>query len=346
MLLRVRSIGWQAVLCGLTSCSCLIAVAFLSVAMAGSPSPASFDGWNISAYVPSDLATWAAYYRKNARVQLAPEQRLPNGVSWRLHVDVVSKLAMPRVTWMPDARSTRTANGLLDVVHGGAMLFSAAMGQDLEAMNDRARRNGFRPLEYDRPVVQTDVGLTYATPALVSLIDLGYVAGEGTGLWRIIRGTTFDLGTGRMFGIEACTGSDLAYGTGRMIGPGIFDDQKNYLFQFGKLLRVCDRASYLKFVQLLTRRANLIAEQMIESKDPLVRTCSEKAGPFLGADQPIELYLTFRGLAVHNMEYEPNSRRGTCTLERSPVNPVILPYRELEPFMIPGAWRDELLRLK
>jgi hypothetical protein len=49
-------------------------------------------------------------------------------------------------------------------------------------------------------------------------------------------------------------------------------------------------------------------------------------------------------LAVHNTEYRPNSSRSYCTLLRSPVNPVIIPYRELEPFMIPGAWRDELLK--
>ena len=241
---------------------------------------------------------------------------------------------------------------MLDMVHGGAMLFSAAMGQELDEINDRELRSGFPALEYDRPVVQTDVGLTYATPTLVSLVDLGYVKSGGTGVWRIIRGLTFDLRTKQMFRVEACPGSDIAYGSKVYGAAGITADGKysikvphNYLFQFGKLLRVCDRETYLKFIQLLTAKAALIAEQTAGSRDQAVQWCSEKANPFIGEDQEIVLYLTFKGLAVHNTEYWPNAGRSYCTLTRSPVNPVILPYRELEPFMIPGAWRDELLKL-
>ena len=337
----------------LASQAYVITLALVLVVLAGPPSYASFDGWNLSYYVASDQATWAAYYRKNARVRLGPEQRLPNGVSWRLHVDAGTKLALPRITWMPNAQSTRTANAMLDMVHGGAMLFSAAMGQELDEINDRELRRGFPALEYDRPVVQTDVGLTYATPTLVSLADLGYVKSGGTGVWRIIRGLTLDLRTRQMFRVEACPGSDVAYGSEVYGAAGITADRKysievpgNYLFQFGKLLQICDRERYLKFIELLTAKAALVAEQMVKSKDPAVEWCSEKAGPFIGEDQEIVLYLTFKGLAVHNTEYRPNAGRSYCTLHRSPVNPVILPYRELEPFMIPGAWRDELLKLR
>jgi len=329
-----------------------LALVLILVALRGTPSRASLDGWDVGDYVAPDQATWLAYYVKNARARLGPQQRLPNGVSWRLHEDVGTKLAMPRITWMPDAQSIRTANRMLDLVQGGAMLFSAAMGQELERLNEWRRGRGEYPLEYDRPVVQTDVGLTYATPRLASLVDLGFVVGEGTGVWRIIRGLTFDLRTKQMFRIEACPGSDVAYGSEVYGAAGITADGKysipvpgNSLFQFGKLLRVCDQETHLKFIQLLTRRANLIAEQVVKSRDPVVRECNEKAGPFIRGDQEIVLYLTFRGLAVHNTEYWPNSSRSYCTLQRSPVNPVVLPYRELEPFMIPGAWRDELLAL-
>jgi hypothetical protein len=137
-----------------------------------------------------------------------------------------------------------------------------------------------------------------------------------------------------MFRVEACPGSDDAYGGGG-----------NYSFQFGKLLRVCDWDTYLKFVDLLKTQAALVAERTAGSTDPAVAWCSEKAGPFIDRYEEIALYLTFRGLAVHNTEYRPMVRDRDCGLKRSPVNPVIIPYRELEPFMIPGAWRDELLKL-
>src|SRR5262245_17416151 len=129
----------------------------LIIWLAASPSRASLDGWDVGDYVAPDQAKWLAYYGKNARPRLGPEQRLPNGVSWRLHEDVGTKLAMPRITWMPDAQSMRTANSMLDSVQGGAMLFSAAMGQELEQLNEWRRGRGEYPLEYDRPVVQTDV---------------------------------------------------------------------------------------------------------------------------------------------------------------------------------------------
>jgi hypothetical protein len=51
-------------------------------------------------------------------------------------------------------------------------------------------------------------------------------------------------------------------------------------------------------------------------------------------------------LAVRNTEFGFIPARDNCVLERSTVNPLIIPYREVEPFMIPGPWRDELLKLK
>ena len=265
-----------------------------------------------------------------------PEQRLPNGVSWRLHVDAGTGLALPRITWMPDPQSLRSVNDMLDMVHGGAMLFSDLMRPSLDHGNGLHHRDGFPLPDYRHPIVQTDVGLTYATPTLVSLVDLGFVPTDGRIVTRIIRGLTFDLRTREMFRVEACPGSDRVYG-----GKG-----GNYLFQFGKLLQVCDTETYLSFVRLLTAKAALVAEQTAGSKDPLAARCSEKAGRVVGPHQEIVLYLTFGGLAVHNTEFEEfGLRRDDCTLERSPVNPIILPYSELKPFMIPGAWRDELLKL-
>jgi hypothetical protein len=55
-------------------------------------------------------------------------------------------------------------------------------------------------------------------------------------------------------------------------------------------------------------------------------------------EQEYALYLTFSGLAVHVGGPE-------CPVARRPDNPIIVPYRRLEPLMQPGPWRDELLSL-
>ena len=49
-----------------------------------------------------DPSTWASYFQQHARLRLSPEQRLPNGVAWRLVTDAQSRIAMPRLTWMRD----------------------------------------------------------------------------------------------------------------------------------------------------------------------------------------------------------------------------------------------------
>jgi hypothetical protein len=317
---------------------CLIGLAVVTAALAGSPSRAdSFvSGWEDGRYAVPDQATWAAYYRSHAHVRLGPEQRLPNGVAWRLHVEVASRLAMPRITWMPDAQSVRTANGLLDMVHGGALLFAAHVRRQLDAENELRREEGEQPLEYDRPVIQTDVGLTYATPTLMSVVDLGVVPTDRRIATRIIRGLTFDLRTGEMFRVEPCPGSEGGYGA----------RSGDYRFRFGKLLQLCETETYLKFVQLLSARSVMAAERTARSDGSRLAWCSEKGGRVVAPHQEMVLYLTDGGLAVHNTEYGFIPARDNCATERSPVNPVILPYRELEPFMMPGAWRDELLKLK
>ena len=327
----------------------MTAFALVLLVLAAPASHATFDGWDLDNYVKEDQGTWAAYYRSHARVRLGPEQRLPNGVSWRLHVDIGTGLAVPRITWMPDARRMRAANTLFDIAQGGAMLVSRAAGRELHEEQTRLRLDGKPIFQYGKSVVQTDVGLTYATPNLVSFVDLGYVVHEeGNATWRIIHGVTFDLAVRRVFGIEACPDSDIPYiGLQYTVAKQGVREPINYLFQFGPL-RVCNRQAYEKFVELLKRRAILVAEQAAGSKDPVVRACSEKPNveQHIDKDQEIVPYLTFKGLAVHNTEYWPNASRSYCTLARSPVNPVILPYWELEPFMVPGPWRDELLKLK
>src|SRR6267154_2211586 len=110
-----------------------IALALVLLVLAAPASHASFDAMDVPGYyLKEDQATWAAYYRSHARVRLGPEQRLANGVSWRLHIDVGTRLAMPRITWMPDARRIWTANAMFDMAQGGAMLVSRAAGRELD----------------------------------------------------------------------------------------------------------------------------------------------------------------------------------------------------------------------
>jgi hypothetical protein len=317
---------------------CLIGLAVVMAALAGSPSRAeSFvSGWEDGSYAVPDQATWAAYYRNQAHLRLGPEQRLPNGVVWRLHVELASRLAMPRIVSMPDAQSVRTANGLLDMVHGGALLFAMHVRRQLDAENALRREEGEQPLEYDRPIIQTDVGLTYATPTLMSIVDLGVVPTDRRIAKRIIRGLTFDLRTGEMFRVEGCPGNEGGYGA----------RSGDYRFRFGKLLQLCETETYLRFVQLLSARSVMATERSARSHDSRTAWCSETGGRVVAPHQEIVLYLTDRGLAVRNTEFGFIPARDNCVLERSTVNPLIIPYREVEPFMIPGPWRDELLKLK
>ncbi len=316
---------------------CLIGLAVVVVALGGSPSRAgSFvSGWEDGSYAVPDQATWAAYYRSRAHVRLGPERRLLNGVVWRLHVELASRLAMPRIVSMPDAQSARTANRLLDMVHGGALLFATHVRQQLDAENELRREQGEQPLQYNRPIIQTDVGLTYATPTLMSVVDLGIAPTDRRIAKRIIRGLTFDLRTGEMFRVEGCPGNEGGYGA----------RSGDYRFRFGKLLQLCETETYLRFVQLLSARSMMAAERSARSHDSRTAGCSETGGRVVTPHQEIVLYLTDRGLAVHNTEFGFIQARDNCALERSMVNPVILSYQELEPFMIPGPWRDELLRL-
>ncbi len=310
----------------------LIFTLVLAVTFSLSAHPAEYvDGWADGEDEMPDRSTWAAHYRENAHIHLGREQRLPNGVSWRVLVDTGTGIGMPRITWMADKAALRTANRLLDTVHGGAMLFAAQKKRELLQLNEIRRAMGFAALETNHAVKQTDVSLTYASARFLSVVDLEFVVPEGTGVTRIIRGLTFDLEQARIFRIDACPGSEGAYG------------EKDHLFRFGDLLAACDVPTYRRFVDLVTTRGRFLAEQNATNKDQHVMQCSERAGPFIGPDQDIVLYLTVNGLAVHNTSFWPNASRSYCPLTRSPVNPVVIPYSDLEPFMKPGPLKDELL---
>lgn len=123
----------------------LAALALALIASAASAGHATFWDWDVPYHVKEDEATWAAYYKKNARVELGREQRLPNGVSWRLHLDVGTGLAMPRITWMPDLRRVRTANDILDRSRAASCCSPARLVASLNwGTRSRGLRDGLR----------------------------------------------------------------------------------------------------------------------------------------------------------------------------------------------------------
>ena len=301
------------------------------------------DEWGIYDNKPlPDQSTWRAFYRDHARVRLGPELRLPNGVAWRLHTDDVSGVAWPRITWMPDSARTMTANEMLEMAHGGALLDAANADNWLKDLNARRRELDLPPLRSKRAIDQLRIDLVYASRRLVSVIDLETVESEGTFVGKIMRGLTFDLKQKATYRLAECPDSDRPYGESWGAEPS------NYLFQFGKLLQVCTPAAYRKFMSLFLANAELAARRYQRSQNVYVQDCiSHYLGDRKDIDEDQEnvVYLTFAGLAVQTATFGLGVDRTACTMYRSPLNPIIIPYRDLEPLLLPGPWRDELLAL-
>jgi hypothetical protein len=73
--------------------------------------------------------------------------------------------------------------------------------------------------------------------------------------------------------------------------------------------------------------------------------CSRWARTLLAEDVFVLPVLTSAGLALHDFLHNwPSMSRLKCLSGRDEDDPVIIPYRELEPFMKPGPLRDELLK--
>jgi hypothetical protein len=115
----------------------------------------------------------------------------------------------------------------------------------------------------------------------------------------------------------------------------------HYRFRYGSLLDLCDAAEYRRFVSPVREIDDARPARHLPPDEPdRTKGCwrENPDQPLVREDQEYVLYLTFAGLAVHVADdYCPDARR--------PDNPIIVPYRRLESFMLPGPWRDELLKL-
>lgn len=271
---------------------------------------------------------WADYFKENARIRLGPERRLPNGVSWRLLTDLRSGIAIPRVTWMPNRRHLRMANQLLATVHGGEMLVEGNERQIWQRFTQRTLPG--------HALEQWDVDLTYAGPRLMSIMSGASSLTGGSGTPGYLRGLTFDLEAGTMTAVSACSGGPHPYATARAAGH-----PSDYWFAYGKLLQLCDATNYRNFIALVKALDDARpARHLPPSISNRTKGCVEwPHEPLVREKQEYALYLTFSGLAVQVGGSE-------CPLARRADNPIIVPYRLLEPFLLPGPGRDELLSVR
>ena len=122
--------------------------------------------------------------------------------------------------------------------------------------------------------------------------------------------------------------------------PGtIFDPS----FRFADLMEICDQESLERFEALVQAADDRAKSATASTKDPLVQQCRKAP---LEYEQGYVVYLAETGLAVHLLYFWVIADIGTCTLTLTARNPVIVPYRELEPLMKPGPLRKELLKVK
>jgi hypothetical protein len=314
----------RRILCSMANRLCGLAfVALLSVAgaaQAGGLRDYVRGAETLSSADDALLADLSGYYRLHANVRLGREQRLSNGTAWRLLIDSRTGAAVPRITWMADRKSLLKANRLLEAIHGAAFV-----DYDIEDLERRRTElqgwyNG-QPPNVGKPpyTVPQMVAVTYATPRLMSYVEVTRNLGSSS---VDVRGLVLDLERDRIEEIKGCRNAD---------------DWRD--FRLGDWLEVCGDEAYESFKVLWV---NKIREAVTEARArgaALSKEAADVPETLRRFSERMALYLTPEGLAVVDKMWD-----GPRTFSNVTVNPVILPYRELEPFMKPGPWREELLK--
>ena len=276
------------------------------------------------------LADLATYYRLYAKVRSGPVQRLANGVTWRLLTDIRTGAAAPRIVWMADQKALLKANALFEAVHGEALVQYELRDlhrrrAELDSWEDGGVPFGIVKPPYFKPEA---VALTYATPRLVSYVEVRRemrVMSTGADVY----GRVLDLEKGRIREIEGCALYHYDYNHGN--------------FRLGEWLDVCQDEAYQHFMALWQDKLRQAIGMARKRGDKLSEQCGDHMRPLRPKGRRMALYLTPAGLAVFNLDWIPNSTE-YCAFKKISVNPIVLPFRELEPFMKPGPWRDELLK--
>jgi len=319
----------------------LTVVAILMLSMAPSTvglaapqtAPEDLIGYDSDFWSLKEGAKFAKYYRTHAIIspRLEPEQRLANGVRWRLLVDERTGMRMPRITWMPDQRSMAVANEFFEMAHGAAIVRAEDFNRIWRGDSTIRAVQGLPP--YSPLPLQSDVEVTYATSRFVNYIDLGTKETRerdfsGRGDVRI-----FDIRTGAVYSFSLCP---VRYGWD---GHGHeFTIPINSVPPFA----ICSDAAYDAYRAVVMKWASLAIPAGERDRQP-VDGCSRTAHELARWGRGGVDYLTPTGVATILNDSWPIGRPTNCRL--SAGDPVIVPYRELKRFMRRGPFSDELLKL-
>ena len=285
-----------------------------------------------------------SFLRAHAQLLLGPEQRLANGVAWRLQTDAATRMREPRITWMPDRNRIAAANILFEVIQGNDLFRARRIRKEWDDWFAERDREKLPVEDLDAEQlgdVQGEVRLTYASANLVSIASVS--ADSLVRPLPVPKAIVLDLARGAIYGTTSCDGGvrprEKTY------------SRSNYFFRLGPLLNVCDEASYQTFVNLYGAKAADAARAAASQsgaraqdlRDPCLGEYAE-ADSHPENDYEVELYPTFEGLAVHRASFDGAFKIGVCGAF-SRLNPTIIPWGDLAPLMQPGPWSKEFLAL-
>jgi hypothetical protein len=310
----------------------------------------SLDPWaSYDFKTKEESAICSEYFREHAHIRLRPEQRLANGVSWRLQVDDHTRTRIPRITWMSDHRSLLLANRMFEMVHGKA-IFDAGEFEAKWLKLDKSEDSFAADVSnvYD----QGEVELTFAGQRFVSYREIGIAAQSGSYYTRFAKSQVLDLEHGTFSGVEACPRAKGPYGEGfpdyDWNKPESYkeaEDPAVRYFIFGSLLRLCDEERFRTFRAFAVKWAKAAIPAEDASRSPQADYCSAWAWDLATKDLPMRPVLGVSGLVLYDLDAPRGVRSYRCPSGAFQIDPVVIPYRELAPLMIPGPLRDELLAL-
>ena len=210
----------------------------------------------------------------------------------------------------------------MKAVHGWILGWS-------ESLDRKRRSEGLRVDMIHRSVHQKIIEVTYLSDRIVSVVETGRSHTDsnpnGTGD-PYAHGVTIDLPTRQTFAVGPCPGRGRPF------------------FRIGPYFDFCTIERYDAFLDLWIRKGIALSQarppiRRYEADKDCDRIDYEDVAPGMS----FTVYLTLAGLAVHAGSLV-RFKGDECGDERNSFNPVILPYRELEPFLQPGPWKDELLK--
>jgi hypothetical protein len=271
-----------------------------------------------------------AFYAAHVRPVLRPERRLPNGTAWRPIVDSVTGIAEARVTWMADRAAMQKANRLLEAMHGCAILnhYGAIVGS-FDAMKDPRFEGALQVFttsdSYRQPPEK--VLVSYASPRLVGTFRVSVLTAPlSSHPDYLLRSALLDLQHEKVVDVQACNNA--------------WSDDPDVIAQLRieGLIEICSDADQHAFDALWRNYATAArAAAIARHEKPCVPEDDHRGNRYA------DLYVTAPGLAVYTGYLWPRPYR-ECMVEDTPANPVVIPWRDLEPFLKPGPWRDELLK--